>query len=362
MVITMRSLILFMVLMLFLAPLSVSSASVSTNYSGQNAIIKSAGMEMEISNTPEVVFHSPGSGEKFFLKYEAVMGYNSAESTFGSSWKIRSSFEDAAWKRSVESGSSPIMGNYTKIEMSALLDGITIHSISQGIPGGPPQGTVSGWCSIIFTITVSDRNYTISTKRGNYTVHGGNEAKIDISITILKDVGIDRVALRQSLSSSDEHEYLLEESGGPRHILPETGMHTGRMKSFKDTPNIEQKMKFWSDGDERAHYFWNSFVNVDGEEREINTHYTQEGGSLVIYTSYPAIVNSRICHDPVIGVPSGSHPIEEVVNFVYDHLMSVMLGIAAGTGAFSLVAYKKSRKERETDDVLNFEESEYFRK
>ncbi len=357
----MRSLLPILVTMLFIAPLSVSTAAVSTDYSGQNLLITSTNLTVLLSNYPEITFYSSPE-EKFFLDYEEILGYNEEEGGFGSLWKIRASFEDAVWERKVETGLSPVMGNYTKVIISATLDGTQMPSVPQ-VGVGAPQPILRDWCSVSFTITVADRTYAINTERGKYSITGGNEAKIDISIRVLRDAGVDTIALRQSLRSTETQSYVLQDSGGMKRIAPGATVPSGSIEYFRNTPDIEQKMMFMGNDGEKAHYFWESYATVDGESMEITAHYAQENGALVIYTSYPAAVGVTVYHDPVIGVPGGTGIAKEITDFAYDNILSLVVGAVTGAAAISVFAYSKSRKERVRDDnILNFEESEYFRK
>ncbi len=362
----MRSLLPILVTVLFVAPIPVSTAAVSTDYSGQNLIVNSGNLTVMLSTYPEIAFYSSPE-EKFFLNYEEILGYNEGDGGFGSAWRIRASLGDAVWERKIiETGKSPTMGNYTKMALSATLDGVQIPSVPQmGVGSQQPisQPILRDWCSVSFTITVADRTYTVNTDRGRYSVIGGNEAKIDISIEVLKDAGVDTLTLKQSLRSTETQNYVLQDLDGMKRIAPGAGIPSGSIEYFRNTPEIEQKMMFMGNDEEKAHYFWESYATVNGESMEVSAHYAQEDGALVIYTSYPAAAGISVYHDPVIGVPGGAGPIKEVTDFVYENMLSLLLGAVTGAAAISVFAYSKSRKERSRDeDILNLEESEYFRK
>ena len=323
-------------------------------------------MVIDIQNIPDMEIHGSSSSEAFYLKYSEIMGYDSSDG-FGIPWKVRAPLDKAVWERKIRSSFSSQMGNYTEIILSSVVDGFMHVEGSNGNGQGTPNSpqlpltkTITGWCSVNISITVSDKNYTISDGHTNITVHANREAKIDISIDVLKDAGVDRIALKQVLSSPYIQEYTMQDSSGTHHLYPKSGR--GPINTFSPIQQGEQRMLFRMNGKDGGHYSWNSYAEVDGKDTEVSTYYYQENMSLILYTVYPAYVGAKIFHDPVIGIPPVSGPAGAVVNAIYEHGLSLVVGIAVGVGAVSVVAIERSRKERKRDDILDFDNSEYLRK
>ena len=360
--------IMLVLLALVLVPLSTgwSVGTISTEEKGAYVSVSTTSMVIDVQNIPDMEIHGNSSSENFYLKYSEILGYDSSDG-FGISWKVRAPLDKAVWKREIRSGFLSQMGNYTEIILSSVVDGF-MHvegpsGNGQGVPNTPQlplTKTIAGWCSVNISITVSDKNYTVSNGHTNITVHANREAKIDISIEVLKDANVDRIALKQVLSSPYIQEYMMKDSSGIHHIYPKSGK--GPTNAFYPLRQGEQRMLFKMNGREGGHYSWNSYAEVNGKDTEVNTYYCQDNMSLILYTVYPAYVGAKIFHDPVIGIPPVSGPAGTVVNAMYEHRLSLAVGIAVGAGAISVMAIERSRKERKRDDILDFDNSEYLRK
>ena len=370
MVIVTRSPILLTAFVLILATLPGSLGHIDVSESGGVLTVDTGMMVLKIEDN-DISFHASGSTHIFNLRYSEIVGYDSGKG-FGPPWPVRASLEDAVWNVDYMKSFSEEYGNYTEILLSSNLDGILTdvgqptgeNAGSPTIPGpggpSPPQRTLEGWCSITITISIYERNRTISDSHGSFVVLGLTEAKIDIEIDVRKDAGVDRIALRQELSSPETDEYLVESPFGSRKIVPEYGKSV--TERFAQSGYYVNTMSFRSKGKEGAHYSWNSYATIDGSDVPIETYCAQDNGSLAIYTVYPALAGDRVLHDPVIGVPRIGGPAGEVIDAMYEHGMSLAVGVIAGAGAVSAFAYRRYRKERKRDDILDFDNSEYLRK
>ena len=370
MVIATRTPIFLMVFILILATFPGTLGYISVSEGSGDITLDTGQMVLDIEGG-EISFYSPGSTQRFYLRYSELLGYKS-DSGFGPPWVVYSSLEDLVWNVKVNRNFSEACGNYTELVLSSDVDGTLIDTGSgsagngdiPSVPGpgvpSPPSRTIVGWCSLKITVSICEGNRTFSDDHETFVVLGMTEAKIDVEIEVKKDAGVDRIALKQELNSPGTEEYLVENPFGSRNIVPEYGRSSA--EEFSRDGYYINTMSFRMGGKEWAHYSWNSYATIGNSTVPIETYYAQENGSLAIYTVYPALAGDRIFHDPVIGVPHISGPAETVVNSMYEHGISLAVGIAVGVGAISTIAISKFRKERKKDDILDFENSEYLRK
>jgi len=304
-------------------------------------------------------FFTSNARQTYFLKFNSLTEFNDTTHTlafFHNESLARASLEDANWTHS----------QFYNATDGALAIDFTTHQLNI-VPTGHMEDTWTPTHLSNVTVTITAKLYptntdhTITVGNATFTIHGGVEIKLDISINNWPFINTnDRLALRIDLHSSI-NEFEVSEHDGDHEVNtnetePANETHTGDTMPapFNVTPLNEtqgndtdheisehqgegQVQLLTSNGLVGGFFRFVSNAMTDGSSTAVAASYRFEPDEVnstehefKLYLSYHSFTNSLV-HDPSFGVvprPSQSTPVFTALSIVLVGVMSAAVLVA----------------------------------
>jgi hypothetical protein len=250
---------------------------------------------------------------------------------------------------------------------------------------------VHDWADATVRFTVSNFNYSTAYQgfsgSGTYRVNASSEIKFDVTLDILKPLGVDSVALELALQKMDDAMFSPSTLSGHYGFR---GYQSGDMISesdpsvnetqgsallahdFENRNQIEQLIDFVNGTGVADGYFtWASQARIDStggsQLTNVSAYYRTDGESLTVYLSTPLTNNTlTVEHDPSVGVfVTAIHPVllPETVPFGETILwvaFGAVVGVVAVGGAGAYLLSSRS-SDQDPADSLDLGKNRYYR-
>lgn len=327
------------------------------------------------------------------LVLRSFLGYNH---TLGGAFspelvQFRARTNSTSWTVAGPQLRETVEGQALEVKLTAVLSIMAAKGGPGGMgpgQGGPPS-VIPDWAEVTVTFTLSSKNYSAFYQgvpaSPAYPINGSSELKADVSVTVLKPLPVDSLALDFGVMKMDDAFFGASTSAGPymfrgyqmsgvsssNPYVNETLGTTEIANQFSYRSGFKQMFEFVNaTGTPDGFFSWARqarISNVAGTElSNVSAYYRTDGESLVVYLSTPLTADTiTIDHDPSVGV----FGVVQVVPFlpsgglVSTSLLSFAIGAVVGVGAAGGVgAYVLARATREdSSDPVDLERNRYYR-
>lgn len=292
-----------------------------------------------------------------------------------------------------EMASSPYYGSYIRFSMSTALDMIKIpdlHPSEYGLRGpaafgdwSPPANpgddydgnppveypVVKDWGTLAIDFIVTEKSVEAS-DGSHFSIVGQNELKMNVTVDIRKPLGTSNLVVIQSIASDgpDAGEFMVPDTEHPRKVDLDSLPHADAVMEKMSLSGADRGSIGFSpldDGGSPALYSWLLSAvrhDSDGSDHEIpvNSFYAGDEGGMIVAFSYSTPAGTvSVLHDPSLEIVP--EVIEQTLNFVMEHAVSIMVGAASAVGLSSVVMVLRAARDKDGDS-LELSRSHYYRK
>ena len=277
-------------------------------------------------------FYTSNARQNFFLKFNSLTEFNDTTHTLAfhhNESLARASLEDANWTHS----------QFYNASDGALAIDFTTHQLNI-VPTGHMEDTFfpSHLANVTVTITAklypTSTDHTITVGNATFTIHGGVEIKLDLSISKWPFINTnDRLALRIDLHSSING-FEVSENDGDHEIHDHQGNDTDH--EIAEHEGGGQVQLLTSNGLIGGFFRFVSNAMTDGSSTAVAASYRFEPDEVnstehefKLFLSYHSFTNSLV-HDPSFGVvPRNlSTPVFTALSIILVSVMSAAVLVA----------------------------------
>lgn len=285
-----------------------------------------------LTDRAEVVYGYPSSREPpYHLHFINLIGYNdTGEAGYQRNEALFKAPLDGLWQAGqVVKDENDELGPFITFSMSREVD---FHTV------GDPRERINGAATLTLHFLLATNSFTESLDSGvSYEVQGSAELKIDIEITLHKelpfeDLTVEQVLFNEPPQGERDRFFQTEEARHQQRLLP--GFNDTNEHRFEDRQAGHQHIGMVNTEElEEGFYNWVSQVELGRDQttqlENVTTTYATDGSGLRIYLSYPILTNlTSIYHDPSVGMVAANLPqmIEEAARDLLELVLSFGLG------------------------------------